>query len=68
MYMVHRSELARYAAGIGLMGGTVTGTTANLLGYETVSPAYFGAAFAAGVATVPEAERSVCRVRRKLPV
>jgi len=66
--MVDRSQLLQYAAGLVLMGGAAVGTGADLLGIETISPAYFAAAFAAGAAALPEAEQSWCRVRDRFPV
>jgi len=66
--MVDRTERLQYAAGLVLMGGAAVGTGAALLSFETISPAYFAAAFAAGAAALPETEQSWCRVRERLPV
>lgn len=66
--MVDTSELLRYTAGFVLIAGGIAGTAADLMGIETISPAYFAAAIAAGAAALPEAGRSLCHVRNRLPV
>ncbi|SEQ57040.1 hypothetical protein [Natrinema salaciae] len=62
------SELLRYAAGLVLIAGGIVGTIASLMGIETISPAYFAVAIAAGAGALPEAERALCRIRSRLPV
>jgi len=44
----------------------VGGAVADLLGFETISPAYFAVLIAAGSAALPEGSLELCRLRERL--
>ncbi|WP_049923038.1 hypothetical protein [Halopiger djelfimassiliensis] len=61
-------DAVRYAGAFVLIGGGIAGTVAPLVGIETVSPAYFAVAIAAGAGALPESTAVWCRLRKRLPV
>lgn len=66
--MTDIARFLRYAAAFALLGWGLGGTAAALLGVETLSPAYFGVAIAAGATALPESHGPLCRLRSRLPV
>lgn len=56
----------RVVVGTALVAGGLLGTAAASLGVETVSPAYFAAAIAAGAGALGDGTPGLCAVRRRL--
>ncbi|WP_276273686.1 hypothetical protein [Haloarcula litorea] len=57
----------RVVVGSALVAGGLLGTAGALLGFETISPAYFAAAIAAGAGALGGGTPGLCAVRRRRP-
>ncbi|MBB6646799.1 hypothetical protein [Halobellus ruber] len=59
-------DTLQYIVATLLIGGGIVGVLADLVGVETVPPAYFAVAIGAGSAAMPGSWSPVCWVRSQL--
>jgi hypothetical protein len=66
--MPRKRVAIRSLVSIALVVGGIAGTIGDLVGLETISPAYFAVLIALGAALFPESEQVSCRLRNQLPI